>query len=309
MKKTVSLILCLALILTMSLPAFASSDISSEDTRVGIIGTIMHEESCEVSSSYAPTTKGVTTGTSTVSYTENADGSYTFYQYLNDTLTDKHTTIPGSGIVERTKYNPDGTIMHYVENVSVQQNSTFSSKSTIIPDNISDRNMGYIHYYHSWSNTYYSLFVTVHEEYFEQRPYTFNKGAAQTLAGWTSTLIAVWLYFTNPQSIVSQILGWLDIAGVIDKGLNAVYTVLITRTITCNYSNQEFYGNATAPNANYPEGYLTGTYAVVNNNGQTTVITEGHTVTDWGQPTFGRLMLYQVFGMDEIPTSWSNLGN
>lgn len=64
MKKMVSLILCLALFITMSLPAFATSDISSEYTRVGIIGTIMHEESCEVSSSYAPTTKGVTTGTS-----------------------------------------------------------------------------------------------------------------------------------------------------------------------------------------------------------------------------------------------------
>lgn len=35
--------------------------------------------------------------------------------------------------------------------------------------------------------------------------------------------------------------------------------------------------------------------------------TEGYTVRDWGNASMGRWMMYKVFGIDEAPTSWTNL--
>ena len=64
---------------------------------------------------------------------------------------------------------------------------------------------------------------------------------------------------------------------------------------------------AISPGTNYPEGELEGTYAVVENGSQLTIIREGYTVSSWGQSTFGRMMMYQVFSIDEAPTYWSNL--
>ena len=41
--------------------------------------------------------------------------------------------------------------------------------------------------------------------------------------------------------------------------------------------------------------------------GSTKIKTEGYTVRDWGNPSMGRWMMYNVFGIDEAPTSWTNL--
>lgn len=122
MKKFFALILTLSMICSMSTTAFATSN-STGTTRAGIIGTIAHEETVQLTQEFQilSETTGTTTGLSTMSYVENPDGSYTTYQYLDGVLTDKHTTIPGSGIVYHTYYNPDGTYTESTENVAAQQ--------------------------------------------------------------------------------------------------------------------------------------------------------------------------------------------
>lgn len=117
----------------------------------------------------------------------------------------------------------------------------------------------------------------------------------------------MWAFATCGHKIAVEIIGFLSATNVLDEGLNGIYTALVTKSIPCSYNNQRFYGNATAPSTDYPEGFLVGTYAVVKNGTQSKVITGGYTVRDWGQPTFGRMMLYRVFGIDDTPTSWSNM--
>lgn len=62
----------------------------SETTREGIIGTIVIEETCDVTTD-VKTRSTSTSGTSTVSFVENVDGSFIVYQYINDVLTDEHS--------------------------------------------------------------------------------------------------------------------------------------------------------------------------------------------------------------------------
>ncbi len=146
MKKLISLVLVAAMFFTMSATAFATStptqgfSAPSETTREGIIGTIVIEETCDVTTD-VKTRSTSTSGTSTVSFVENVDGSFTVYQYINDVLTDEHTTIPGSGIVAHKYYNADGSISAKTENVSATQPPVLTTR-TDIPDSVSFRDMG-----------------------------------------------------------------------------------------------------------------------------------------------------------------------
>lgn len=309
MKKFIAFILSIAMINSISATAFATGDFT-EETRPEIIGTIVHEEAVQLSQDYQPlkaNTENQVTGLSTMSYVENADGSYTIYQYLNGVLTDQHTTIPGSGTVDHIYYNFDGTYTESTENVAAQQGIVPASMLRGAPDHVSIRDMGYMHYNHPWTGTIYSISVEIYDRYYMDSEFTFGKGTAKTLADWTTTILSVWAFTTNPVTIASCTIDFLSATGLLSKGLNALYTVAFTRTIPCTYANQTFYGTATAPNTNYPEGELEGTYAVVKNGNQTKTIREGYTVSSWGQSTFGRMMMYQVFGIDEAPTSWTNI--
>ncbi len=311
MKKFLALILSLSMICSMTPVAFAASPPTGK-TRTGIVGVIVHEEATQLSQEHQllrTSSEGQATGLSTMSYTENADGSYTTYQYLDGVLTDKHTTIPGSGIVNHTYYNLDGTYTEVTENVSAQQGIVSAAMFSGAPDHVSTRNMGYMHYDHIWTGTRYSISVEIYDRYYYDSEFTFGVGDAKTLADWTSALLAVWAFSVNPVTLASAIVGFLSATGLLNLGVDAIYTALFTQTIRCTYANQTFYGTATAPNTNYPVGELEGTYAVVKNGSQTETITEGYTAGDWGNRTFGRMMMYRVFGIDDAPTSWTNLGN
>ena len=74
----------------------------------------------------------------------------------------------------------------------------------------------------------------------------------------------------------------------------------------CDFYNQEIHGTSTS-HSGYPHVVLDGTYAFVTINGETVVETEGYTVRSWGDPGMGRWMMYNLFGIDESPTSWTGL--
>lgn len=73
------------------------------------------------------------------------------------------------------------------------------------------------------------------------------------------------------------------------------------------YYNQSIRGVPTQPTGRGKEHTLTGTYCFLDVTGSTKIKTEGYTVRDWGNPSMGRWMMYNVFGIDEAPTSWTNL--
>lgn len=75
----------------------------------------------------------------------------------------------------------------------------------------------------------------------------------------------------------------------------------------CTYYNQSIRGVPTQPTGRGKEHTLTGTYCFLDVTGSTKIKTEGYTVRDWGNPSMGRWMMYNVFGIDEAPTSWTNL--
>lgn len=306
MKKLLALFLSLAMVLSMSSTSFAA-DASSSTSKAGIMGTVVHEEIVPISANYQ--TLSINTdqasGLSIMSYVENEDGSFTTYQYLNGILTDEHTTTPGSGIVEHTYYNVDGTCTQSTENVAAEQG--IISPEMLRGAQASIRDMGYMHYKHHYTGTIYSISVEVYDRFYQNSSYRFGQGTAKTLAEWTNTLLSVWSYSVNPMTILSGTIGFLSATGLLQAGLNGVYTVLVTRVVSCDYSNQTFYGTATAPSSNYPEGILEGTYAVIHDNGQSKIIREGYTVSGWGTSPFGRAMMYKVFSIDEAPTSWTKL--
>ncbi|MBR4210291.1 MAG: hypothetical protein IKQ96_08775 [Lachnospiraceae bacterium] len=308
MKKVLAIILSISLICSASTVVFAT-DNSTNKIRTGIIGTIAHEETVQLSEEYQSfsANTGNQTALSTMSYTENADGSYTIYQYLNGVLIEEHSTIPGNGIVDHTYYNPDGSYINVTENVALQQGKDPDAMLRGAPDHVSIRDMGYMRYNHPWTGTVYSISVEIYDRYYENSTFTFGVGTAKSLAEWTVTLLSVWDFIVNGASIALVILESLSATGLLVQGLNAIYTVAFTKTIPCSYYNQTFYGTATSPGTNYPEGVLEGTYAVVVDGSQTSIIREGYTVSSWGQSTFGRMMMYQVFSIDEAPTYWSNL--
>lgn len=309
MKKFLTMILSLSIICSSSVTAFAANNFTNK-TKEGIIGTVVREETVQISEecqTLGASMGNQTAALSTMSYLENADGSYTIYQYLNGVLTEKHSTIPGNGVVDHTYYNPDGTYFNVTENVAAQQGIVPAAMLRGVPDHISIRDMGYMRYNHPWTGTVYSISVEIYDRYYENNTFTFGIGTAKTLADWTATVLSVWAFAVNPITVASQIIGSLSSTGLLILGVNALYTVAFTKTIPCSYYNQTFYGTAISPGTNYPEGELEGTYAVVENGSQLTIIREGYTVSSWGQSTFGRMMMYQVFSIDEAPTYWSNL--
>ena len=211
MKRFLSVLLSLSLVLGISSSALAAEIHSSN-----IIGTIYWEETVDT-----PTMQNTNESesvTAVSSFTKNSDGSYTTYQYIDGTLTDKHTTIPGSGIVYHTYYESDGSVLETVENVALDQGLLPANTSSRgVPTNVSIRDMGYMHYYHSWTGKYYSIFVEIKDEYYgeEDTEFTFRQGTAKTLAEWTNTLLSVWAFTVNPMTILSGIIGFLSATGLL----------------------------------------------------------------------------------------------
>jgi|GEM_PF-6906483 len=112
MKKLLSTILCLAMMLSLATPALAASS----TTASGIRGEIIYQEGSNSLSRSSPTV--------IVSSVKNQDGSYTICQYSNGVLQEEHTTVPGSGFVSSKIYNADGSVS---PSQKITRQSTFSA--------------------------------------------------------------------------------------------------------------------------------------------------------------------------------------
>lgn len=341
MKRLMSTILSLSLVFSLTVPAFATNVQASQD---GIIGVVVYENTLNSNDGTSPASITGSTIHSVVSTTANPDGSVTYYGYTNDVLTQYHTTVPGSGILTSTYINADGstetklTVTNQVGNTTrietIPSNvALLESGATMAPDapsrsfiradytktysNISDptsvRPLGYMHYRHFITDTLYSIDCEVKERYHQQEDYTFDSNVGGEISFWLGVLASVFGMADGTGGILTEaarkiVNKWISY-GLIILGAGTTYFGVGSKTFRCNWYEQEIHGTPTAPSGSGTEIYLSGFYAFVDyDDGEgLQVETEGFTVADWGNPSMGRWMMYNVFGIDEAPTSWTGI--
>lgn len=298
MRKLTALILSLIMVFSLSLPALAVA-VAPDALDVTTTGTdeeIIYQESYQ-------NARGGGTSTVTVTSRANPDGSYTISQYNNGRVLEAHTTIPGSGVVYHKEYLADGTVLKTTEITNQTAYSTNNHRST------STRHLGYMHYRNPYTQQIFSINCTVIDEQHVNEPYTLHAGTAATLAQMISEILSVWAFVANPANLVKQMIDTMSDVGLLEHQINGIISVLITKTIYCTYYNQEIVGTPTQPSGVGQEHSLYGTYCFLTNVGNTQIKSEGFTVREWGNPSMGLLMMFNVFGIDEAPTSWTNLNN
>lgn len=329
MKKLMSLILSVAIISTST----ASATQPKSKNQDGIIGTIVYENTI-VNNTLAKTSSADDIELHTiVSFTKNVDGTVTYYEYTNRELVEYHTFVPGSGVISSTYLNngskitektvvnePANTSFQYQLSIMDREVSTNNSASRMPPyesrinytktySNINNpdsvRPLGYMHYNHIYTNTTYSISCEVKERGHQMEDYTFNKDTGGKISFWLSVIGAVFgLSGTSLlNAVAKKIVDKCITIGLLVLGFGTTYLAAGTKTIRCNWFEQELHGTPTAPSNTGKQIYLSGVYAVVNyadGNGPQ-VETEGFTVQDWGNIAMGRWMMYNVFNIDEHP--------
>lgn len=177
---------------------------------------------------------------------------------------------------------------------------------TNIPDEVNFRNLGFMHYRNTITNTIFSIDCNLREGWFKDREYTFNAGVSQRLGKWTAAIVSVFFFHHNAEGMAETIISGATSYGILEKLATGLYSCVLNRTIVCDYYNQEIHGDPTQPAGQGTSARLDGVYAYVDYGSGPVVKTEGYTVRDWGNGAMGRQMMYKVFGIDEAPTSWSN---
>ena len=273
MKKVLSGMLVLTMMFSLLVPAVAAEVPTDE-----IIGEIFYE-----SEPVGYLTAGEQLPPTTIlSSVDNPDGSITIYEYENNVLIEAHTTQPGSGRIDSVYYDATGNTTTETEFTKRQTRA-----DTDIPDEVHFRNLGYMHYRNTFTNTIFSINCDLREGWFKDREYTFNAGTSQRLGKWTAAIVSIFFFHHEAET--------------------GFYSCVLTRTIVCDYYNQEIHGEPTQPSGQGESARLDGVYAYVDYGSGPEVKTEGYTVRDWGNSGMGRQMMYKVFGIDEAPTSWSNV--
>ena len=238
-----------------------------------------------------------------VSYEENQDGSITVYQYENGELIEAHTTVPGSLVVYH-EYYEDDVVRESVEYIDDGEENALSRgvMSAGEPDYVNERPLGYMHY-NDFINPVISIYCYVEEEGYVDTSFTLNAGTAKTLAEWSAWVITQVVFLPSTVNIAAKLIGKWVTKQILIPVLDGMYSSVITRTIPCTYYNQRIYGECTSHSGGY-EGMLEGTYIYYDDD----IITEGYTTRMWGEPALGRMMFYEVMGLEYTPTSWTNVG-
>lgn len=177
MKKFISVLLSLAMIVSLAPSAFAAQPITSATTQTGILDEILYEDSISMDSvSGAERTTANAHVNIIVSFLNNPDGSVTIYEHHNNQLSQYHSTFPGSGILYSTYVNEDGTsrsettftkasrneslpvpTLSFVSSASTRATTNYTSMESTINSPTSVRNLGYMHYRHTFMNIKFAL--------------------------------------------------------------------------------------------------------------------------------------------------------
>lgn len=298
MKKFLSGLLTLTMVFSICSTAVVAAEVPNDE----IIGEIFYQNGGSESASVTSAMESERTTPATIlTSVDNPDGSITIYEYENNVLVEAHTTIPGSGRVDSVYYDEAGNTSTETEFTKPQTRA-----DTNIPDEVNFRNLGFMHYRNTITNTIFSIDCNLREGWFKDREYTFNAGVSQRLGKWTAAIASVFFFHHNAEGMAETIISGTTSYGILEKLATGLYSCVLNRTIVCDYYNQEIHGDPTQPAGQGTSARLDGVYAYVDYGSGPVVKTEGYTVRDWGNGAMGRQMMYKVFGIDEAPTSWSN---
>lgn len=277
MKKFLSIILSLVMVFSLSATAFATS--SNEDTLL--------ELNTEV-------------GQIKLTYTEDAAGNISMFEYRDNALYVKTKYTPGNTYYERL----DAT---QSQSRSIQSNwevVDFSNSITELPPPImlfadNTRHIGYMHYNNVYTGQILSIKCHVDEWY--------NSGKKVLVSGTYGTLVDLATFIVGgiglPAAIGSGVAATLLYAGVV-AWVGGVLKTAVSTEVTANVIDQRIYGVCTS-HSGKPTGDLGDAkiiYVTSNNSsyaGET--FYEGYTTHMWGTGELGRMMFWKVFGVEYTP--------
>lgn len=157
----------------------------------------------------------------------------------------------------------------------------------------------------------YSIYCYAVDDPMASTEYTFNKNVGKTVSGWVSFILTIYFHSgaaaAATVSVAKQVFALLFELGIVSPIIGGIATILISKTVECTYSMQEIHGSCDSHD-NYGHVVIEGgIYARTTTESTSRLLTEGYTVNLWGDAALGRWMMWNMFGIDERPTSWTNL--
>lgn len=253
-----------------------------------------------------------------VTYSSNVDGSYSIHQYHNGIKYETYTVIPGSGFY--TKDALDNEVATS-EEVIITDSSLYAVHMNCNNDfNPPVKSLSYTISYAYWGTARYEAIYAPWEPIMEVDCYKDKIINPQTsfqlsdhyssLSELIAAVVSVIVTSVFPVTTVASAIA----NGLIAEGVFAIVNGVITGSFD-NYTNvtanvEELYIKAQpGPESEkdgrtvYYESYkATVTASNIGINGK--VFTSGWQESDWGNLTFGRLLFYNVFGVEVHPTEW-----
>lgn len=251
----------------------------------------------------------VSSGTQyTITYIETAEGTMIFeyvdgvLKYLASVATGeafyRHATIADAVI-------SDSDISNEIiwDTVDVEINHTDLTKRSDRTTRVIDRYIGHMHHRDS-NGTLRSIKCNVREWYAHQ--YTMDiEGTWGSVAAFLADMIASLLIDASTATGFYQ---GLLVAGIITLMGDMINTATET-VFYCNKVEQEIYGVSTTHPTTTQVGTLgKGMIAAgldENNRYNEELKVSGYTTADWGSSYLGSQMFYLVYGMELIPTHWT----
>lgn len=294
MKKIISLVLILSLVVAFPTHGFASTKplVEASNTARDLV---------------------IETGetTITVSCIENSDGTVELQEYQNGKLLTIIKVAPNAGYYEQLLIDDktdgrDSTwekvlVPVHIKNTPTNEENTQRGKVT--------RNIGYMHYNNTAIGQTYSISCYV-DEWYNPDKSIIVQGELGTAATVIASLIAA---LGVVYVIASDFLSEGMAAALFSTRLSAGITVVVAFDrfeVTANVVDQRIYGECTS-HSGKPLGDLGA--ASINHISTDSIkypgktLLYGYTTRAWGTGALGSQMFYKVFGVAYTPTSWTGI--
>lgn len=302
MKKLISIILVVSIVFCMSSVAFADYD----DEVAAYAGETMLMDKSEDNGGY-------------VTYSSNADGSYSIHQYYDGVKYETYTVIPGSGFYTKDALSNEATtsksevIITDSSLYAIHMNSVNSLTSEVQP-------LSYTISYSYWGSARYEaeyapwepiMVVDCYKDKIINPETDFPlsdhySNLSEFIAAIISVVVTSFFPVTTVATAIANGFIAEGVFAIIDgaiKGAFDNFTNVTARVEELYIKAQPGSGSEKDGNTVYYESYkATVTASNVGINGK--VLTNGWQESDWGNLTFGRLLFYDVFGVEVHPTEW-----
>lgn len=298
MKKLTSIILAIALCFSLTASAIAQDTVLILDSRIPPLSSfgIKEYDSEEV---FLTQEKDSFGNTVVLSYIKNANGGISMFSYENGKLTEMTYFVPGNTYYEYANKEDITTRTSALwKRIDFSDNVTHGIRNKSGP-NI--RDLGYIYYRNSITSDLSIVSCYIKE--------WFNADRTVTLSGSLGTLIQFATFIVSalgiPVALSTGVASALLYAGAVTAVGNGL-VALVSVDVTANVTTQEIYGECTT-DVSKPVGRLDGEMVYVSTDSDNfpgEMFYTGITTHSWGTGEMGRLMAYEIFGVELTPTSW-----